>query len=606
MRILHHLSSIPTLSWMLACLLMLAGCMQKDYDLSSVDTTIGVGSDSLQLPASSVRDILNDLLGSGTSSCIVIEDNGDYAFQTESKELKTSEPNVDKITIIERASTAYRLKVSLPDMSSTPSANGTQRIPIAQQTVSGTIKLFNFDGAAENVTELDWADVDSEIDVNIWFNDDLQQIIPKFNSFTITLPLFLKLDIETYYTSDRKRQRVMFYNVNTSQPVHLHARIERLRDFTTTMPEGDDDYLVCYNEQANLKAEVRVEATFNAVNPTAGNPNNCYIESGVSMDKFVIEKARGRFCPTVDLGDVGDTRIESLPAFLKDEETRIKLANPRIMLTVANGSDYPLKLSKATFRSYESLDAVPNETLPMGKVEIGSAPLLTSDTTKIIICAYEDDDIRALKAADTARTQILVNPDMTTLLDKVPRLFNINVQAAVDDSQWLELTLGEDQGYKIEPSFNLTAPLQIKDGTLVLYHDTLTNLNDDLNGSKVALREGAYLEVTADVYNETGLEVASVSATPLSVNKGSLASKLSVQTTTNDSSGNNHIPGLGKTTQLRILIQENEQNAIRQLDKIAFAFRMVPTSDGVRLNRNTVLVMKNIKVCLKGKLSMSL
>jgi hypothetical protein len=242
----------------------------------------------------------------------------------------------------------------------------------------------------------------------------------------------------------------------------------------------------------------------------------------------------------------------------------------------------------------------------MGKVEIGSAPLLTSDTTKIIICAYEDDDIRALKAADIARTQILINPDMTTLLDKVPRLFNINVQAAVDDSQWLELTLGENQGYKIEPSFNLTAPLQIKDGTLVLYHDTLTNLNDDLNGNKVALREGAYLEMTADVYNETGLEIATVSATPLGVNKQSLASKLSVQTTTNDSSGKNNIPGLGKTTQLHILIHENEQNAIRQLDKIAFAFRMVPATDGVRLNRNTVLVMKNIKVCLKGKLSMSL
>lgn len=606
MRNLKHLPSVPTLSWILACFLMLAGCMQKDYDLSSVDTTIGVGNDSLQLPASSVRDILNDLLGSGTSSCIVIEDNGDYAFQSESKELKTSEPNVDKITIVEKSSMAYRLKVSVPGLSGSASASAAQRIPISQQTVSGTIKLFNFDGTAENVKELDWAEVDSEIDVNIWFNDDLQQIIPKFNSFTITLPLFLKLDIETYYTSDRKRQRVMFYNVNTSQPIHLHAKIERLRNFTTTMPSGDDDYLVCYNEQANLKAEVRVEATFNEVNPMGGNPNNCFIESGVSMDKFIIEKARGRFCPTIDLGDVGDTRIESLPAFLQDEETRIKLANPRIMFTVANGSDYPLKLSKATFRSYESLDAVPNETLPMGKVETGSAPLLTNDTTKIIICAYEDDDIQALKAADTARTRIIINPDMTTLLNKVPRLFNINVQAAVDDSQWLELTLGEKQGYLIEPTFTLTAPLQIKDGTLVLYHDTLTNLNDDLNGNKIAFCEGAYLELTADVYNETGLEIATVTATPLGVSKQSLTSKLSVQTTTNDPNGNNHIPGLGKTTQLRIVIREEEQNAIRSLDGIAFAFRMVPAIDGVKLNRNTVLLMKNIKVSLKGKLSMSL
>lgn len=70
-------------SKMLVCLLscgMLTlgtGCTDNDFDLSKIDTTIGIGGDELTLPTNSTENImLDDVLELNNSDLVYIAENG--------------------------------------------------------------------------------------------------------------------------------------------------------------------------------------------------------------------------------------------------------------------------------------------------------------------------------------------------------------------------------------------------------------------------------------------------------------------------------------------------------------------------------------------------
>ena len=76
-------------SKIVACMLALgfmavgSGCTDRDFDLSSIDSTIGLGGDGLLLPACSTEDmLLDDVLDLNNSDFISIADNGILVFES--------------------------------------------------------------------------------------------------------------------------------------------------------------------------------------------------------------------------------------------------------------------------------------------------------------------------------------------------------------------------------------------------------------------------------------------------------------------------------------------------------------------------------------------
>ena len=81
------MKKLTTNSKLIGCLMGLSivalgtGCTDSDYDLSSVDSTIGVGGEGLELPTSSTENIiLDDVLKLNNSDFVKIAANGDYMF----------------------------------------------------------------------------------------------------------------------------------------------------------------------------------------------------------------------------------------------------------------------------------------------------------------------------------------------------------------------------------------------------------------------------------------------------------------------------------------------------------------------------------------------
>ena len=107
-------------SKIVACMLALgfmavgSGCTDSDFDLSSIDSTIGLGGDGLQLPACSTEDmLLDDVLDLNNSDFISIADNGDYIFTKDGGDMTPAHPNIDKVEVT-KARINNNFKVEIP------------------------------------------------------------------------------------------------------------------------------------------------------------------------------------------------------------------------------------------------------------------------------------------------------------------------------------------------------------------------------------------------------------------------------------------------------------------------------------------------------------
>lgn len=120
-------------SKIVACMLALgfmavgSGCTDSDFDLSSIDSTIGLGGDGLQLPACSTEDmLLDDVLDLNNSDFISIADNGDYIFTKDGGDMTPAHPNIDKVEVTE-ARINNNFKVEIPVSSLTQAKRKSAR-----------------------------------------------------------------------------------------------------------------------------------------------------------------------------------------------------------------------------------------------------------------------------------------------------------------------------------------------------------------------------------------------------------------------------------------------------------------------------------------------
>lgn len=166
------MKKLTTNSKLIGCLMGLSivalgtGCTDSDYDLSSVDSTIGVGGEGLELPTSSTENIiLDDVLKLNNSDFVKIAANGDYMFNKDGDEATPSHPYINKIWV-EKANVNnnFRLHITLPSQSA-----GARRTKLSNPvTAEGKLAEFHYTGAASNdIRELKEASVSSDVDITL-------------------------------------------------------------------------------------------------------------------------------------------------------------------------------------------------------------------------------------------------------------------------------------------------------------------------------------------------------------------------------------------------------------------------------------------------------
>lgn len=173
------MKKLTTNSKLIGCLMGLSivalgtGCTDSDYDLSSVDSTIGVGGEGLELPTSSTENIiLDDVLKLNNSDFVKIAANGDYMFNKDGDEATPSHPYINKIWV-EKANVNnnFRLHIMLPSQSV-----GARRTKLSNPvTAEGKLAEFHYTGAASNdIRELKEASVSSDVEISVTVSADAE------------------------------------------------------------------------------------------------------------------------------------------------------------------------------------------------------------------------------------------------------------------------------------------------------------------------------------------------------------------------------------------------------------------------------------------------
>lgn len=565
----------------------LTGCTNDDYDFDQIDATMGFGSGELEIPASSTMNIpLSDILELEEGGSVKIAANGDYLFQLTGSDASSASPMISPIVL---RGNSYSNTLTL---NANSAAKGTRAAGTHLSFVSPKKLMFKYNGTDAAVKSLKSAEVDGEIEltVNLALNG-LSSAIATIDKATINLPGYLQIsrvEGKGNGAPEFNGSKITVENVSTSRNLQLTIYAKKL-DFANQDAYGK--VVIDNNGSINMDGyfDLGIEANITGV-PTSALTIDAY----VNVNDITLKSATGIFDPEINISSLGDVTVTGVPDFLSEDGVRADLENPQIILSIHNDMDAAAKVS-AKVISTKNGQNLATVQLP----EMNIYKTTVTPVTKICICRHKTaeltDQYGAANVYEVSNLATLINqhiPDHVQITD---------VEAKADLSQ--EMTIEFGRNYKVEPSYEIYAPLAFAEDAVIEYADDFDGWNDDLDD--LELSEGTYVRLTADAQNLVPATLI-VEATPLGLEGTDISNLIEV----NVKKGTVKASADGVTavnSPLEIELREKVKGGLQKLDGLSYKVKGKASHDGttvtgINLNsKKHTLKLENIKVKLVGK-----
>lgn len=566
---------------------LVTGCTNDDYDFDQIDATMGFGGGELEIPASSTMNIpLSDILELEENGSVKIAANGDYLFQLTGTDATTASPKISPIHLTGRSYT------NTINLSTSSAAKGTRAAGTHLSFVSPKQQMFEYNGTDAAVKSLNSAEVDGEIVLNVNLTlGGLSSAITKLDKVTLTLPGYLQILPPVTGNGNGvpmvNGSKITVENVSTSRNLQLTIKAKKL-DFANQDAYGK---VVVNNGSIKMDGyfDLGIEAHVTGV-PTSA----LSIGANVTVNDIYLKSATGIFDPEINISSLGDVSVTGVPDFLSEDGVRADLDNPQIILSIKNDMDAAAKVSAKVISTKNGQNLATVQLPEMHIYKTSVTPV-----TKICICRHKTAELTAQYGA----ANVYEVSNLATLINKhIPDHVQItNVEAKADLSQ--EMTIEFGHNYKVEPSYEVYAPLAFAEGAVIEYADDFDGWNDDLD--ELELAEGTYLRLTADAQNLVPATLI-VEATPLGVDGTDISNQIEV----NIKQGTVKASADGVTavtSPLEIELREKVKGALQKLDGLSYKVKGKASHDGTKvtgINLNSekhTLKLENIKVKLVGK-----
>lgn len=565
---------------------LVTGCTNDDYDFDQIDATMGFGGGELEIPASSTMNIpLSDILELEENGSVKIAANGDYLFQLTGTDASTASPKISPIHLTGRS---YTNTITLGTSSA---AKGT-RAGTHLSFVSPKQLMFVYNGTDAAVKSLKSAEVNGEIEliVNLALNG-LSSAINTIDKATINLPGYLQISSVNGNGNGVPMvngSKITVENVSTSRNLRLTIKAKKL-DF-----ENQNDY---YGKVVIDNGSIKMDGYFDLgieANITGVPTSALSIGANVTVNDITLNSATGIFDPEINITSLGDVAVTGVPDFLSEDGVRADLDNPQIILSIKNDMDAAAKVSAKVISTKNGQNLA---TVQLPEMHIYKTTV--TPVTKICICRHKTAELTAQYGA----ANVYEVSNLATLINQhIPDHVQItNVEAKADLSQ--EMTIEFGRNYKVEPSYEVYAPLAFAEDAVIEYADDFDGWNDDLD--ELELAEGTYLRLTADAQNLVPATLI-VEATPLGVDGTDISNQIEV----NIKQGTVKASADGieaATSPLEIELREKVKGALQKLDGLSYKVKGKASHDGtivtgINLNSEKhTLKLENIKVKLVGK-----
>lgn len=582
----HHL--LPS-ALLVAGFLTLTGCTNNDYDLNNVDATMGFGSESLVIPNSSTKDIpLKDVLDLKEGGCVVTDAAGNYLFQLAGGDVEAAYPNISPIIL--DVANVFDGIISLSSTAST-GAKARRAPGSSLHIASPKVMMFEYHGNDKAVKSLNEAEIDETTNNNISIRLDFSNIsaaVSNIESATLTLPAYLSISqvngkgngVPTLNGS-----KVTITDISTARPLELNLTTQKL-DFTN---QNDHGSLSINNGAIDLTGYFSIAIQCNV---TGAMPDNPTIKAkiGVANRTITMRSATGIFDPKINLNTLGEVDVTGLPDFLDDDDVVADLDNPQILLTVNNDMDVAATVSATVISTKEGRE--------LARVTLPEMSVAKNGLSKICICRQKTSEL----TQQYGEANVYAVSNLSTLINRIPdhiKIVDVNAHAKAEVAT---IVFGKE--YHVKPSYKVNAPLAFGEKANIVYEDSFTGWNDDID--KLDLAEGTYIEVTANVENKVPAYLT-VKAYPVDAQGNKIEDKLLIEIPDEVAASTDGTTAV--TTPITMKITPKVKNSLKQLDGLVFRLEGSAKSangnkvTGISLNeREHTLKLNDIKVKIVGKI----
>lgn len=582
----HHL--LPS-ALLVAGFLTLTGCTNNDYDLNNVDATMGFGSESLVIPNSSTKDIpLKDVLDLKEGGCVVTDAAGNYLFQLAGGDVEAAKPNISPIIL--DVANVFDGDISLS--STAASGAKARRAPGSSLLIaSPKVMMFEYHGNDKAVKSLNEAEIDETTTNNISIKLDFSNIsaaVSNIESATLTLPAYLSISQVNGNSNGvptLNGSKVTITDISTARPLELILNTQKL-DFTN---QNDHGSLSINNGAIDLTGYFSIALQCNV---TGAMPDNPTIKAkiGVANRTITMRSATGIFDPTINLSSLGEVDVTGLPDFLDDDDVVADLDNPQILLTVNNDMDVAATVSATVISTKEGRE--------LARVTLPEMSVAKNGLSKICICRQKTSEL----TLQYGEANVYAVSNLSTLINRIPdhiKIVDVNAHAKAEVAT---IVFGKE--YQVKPSYKVNAPLAFGENANIVYEDSFTGWNDDID--ELDLAEGTYIEVTANVENKVPAYLT-VKAYPVDAQGNKIEDKLLIEIPDEVAASTDGTTAV--TTPITMKITPKVKNSLKQLDGLVFRLEGSAKSangnkvTGISLNKEKhTLKLNDIKVKIVGKI----
>ena len=523
----------------LACLLLASvatlsffSCINDDYDLSDVDTTVGVKVNDLTIPLNLDEVTLKSVLDLGDDSQIK-EINGEYAV-VENGEFSSEQIDIPSFTI--KAPVIEPIKDVLPsflhitedDIMSWVGASGAKKINVEimgvekEVEIDDELKLISFDiKDAKSEFKIEADDIDkaivnidkigavAKIRISLGF-DGLENFVDAFEleNLVVQLPKGLNATVSDGGKYDIESGRLSFERLVSDKGMEADIEIA-ISDIYSDKAGAklENGYFSFENElwatgtlavyARNLKDNVNILDLIK-VESVAYECGLTFPDGNIKITTFT-----GDIQYEVDGINVDPVSMKDIPDLLSQSGTDVKLVNPQIYVELNNPVYEDYKVYATT-----SLELVPNPnaTGDQFKVDVKvDAPMNQFCMSPNKPDNYYKNQGNGLLDVDFTNAEYLPFTNLGNILsgDGLPESIDINVVDPKIPAQHVKnFELGQKLG-AVKGTYVFYAPLALAEGSKIKYTDTF----DEWNDADIDAIEISKVKVNADMDSDIPFEL---------------------------------------------------------------------------------------------------
>ena len=289
--------------------------------------------------------------------------------------------------------------------------------------------------------------------------------------------------------------------------------------------------------------------------------------------------------------------LNDLPDFLKDEETRMDITNPVILLRAENQLETPVEVD-AVLTPMKGNAQIDGKEVKVGS-GYGKTPVVLASGKNVIALS------RTGECTIEGVTSNVKVEDINNLLETIPDDIEVDLQPVVRNEDYYTAELG--RAYEMPSSYEVDVPLSFEQNLNIVYNDSVQDLNKDLNDLDKVILKKANVLLTVDNAIPLKLQLKPENVLIKDVYGNELtAVKKTIeedkQYVTESTDGEKPV-----TSELVLNLTSEDTAFLSKIDRICFKLTAVPgTATGVPLKDTQWLKVTSIKLSVPGGVNVDL